>query len=206
MNQTRVKKIMMNINVLNLLLLAVIITVAAYILPPLLGVQASYTLPAAKKISEEKAEKPVAAAPPSVMEYVVIAEQNVFNPERKIPAEKKDEKSLPKPEFVVYGTLIAGDTSMVFIEDLKAPYTTASRGKRQRTLRVGGVLSGYTLSQVYTDRVVMVRGEERIEVRVMDSHKKARDTQTAAQTSPPAPADRSVRTQERMKQQLLRPQ
>jgi len=179
---------MRNINVLNVLLLAVIIALAAYILPPLLDVNISYTLPAPKKVAQEKGEQPAAAQPPSVMEYTVIAEQNIFNPERKIPAEKKDEKPLPKPEFVLYGTLLAGDTSMAFLEDLKAPYTTAGRGKRQRTLRVGGVLSGYTLSQVYTDRVVLVRGEERMEVRVMDSHKKARDTKTAAAgvQAPPA--------------------
>ncbi len=232
MNQTRLRSIMKSINTLNLLLLAVIIAFAAYILPPLLEVNVAYTLPAPKKVSEEKEEKPAAVQPPSVMEYTVIAEQNVFNPERKIPTEKKDEQPLPKPEFVLYGTLIAGDTSMAFMEDLKAPYTTVSRGKRQRTLRLGGNISGFTLSQIYQDRVVLVRGEERMEVRVMDSHKKSRDTQTAAggqsppsqtplgrtpspqaaagapaaQTSPPAPADHSVRTQERMKQRLFRPQ
>ncbi|MCL5422244.1 MAG: hypothetical protein M1461_07210 [Nitrospirae bacterium] len=178
---------MRNINVLNVLLLAVIIALAAYILPPLLEVNVSYTLPAPKKAAQEKEEQPAVAPPPSMMEYTVIAEQNVFNPERKIPAEKADEKPLPKPEFVLYGTLIAGDTSMAFMEDLKAPYTTAGRGKRQRTLRVGGVLSGYTLSQVYTDRVVLLRGEESMEVRVMDSHKKARGTEAAvAGQAPPA--------------------
>ncbi|MEW6602028.1 MAG: type II secretion system protein N, partial [Nitrospirota bacterium] len=172
--------------VLNVLLLAVIIALAAYILPPLLEVNVAYTLPVAKKISEEKEEKPAVAQPPSVMEYAVIAEQNVFNPERKIPAEKKDEKPLPKPEFVLYGTLIAGDTSMAFIEDLKAPYTTAGRGKRQRTLRVGGMLSGYTLSRVYTDRVVLVRGEERMEVRVLDQKKgRVVETVSSQQLTPP---------------------
>jgi len=181
-------KIMRSVNVLNVLLLAVIIALAAYILPPLLKVNVSYPLPAPKKVAQEKGEEPAVAQPPSAMEYAIIAEQNVFNPTRKIPAEKTDEKPLPKPEFVLYGTLITGDTGMAFIEDLKAPYTTASRGKRQRTLRVGGELSGYVLKEVSTDKVVLVRGEEKMEVRVMDSHKKTRDANTAAAgvQAPPA--------------------
>lgn len=177
--QTRVMKIMRSINVLNALLLAVIIALAAYILPPLLNVNVSYPLPAPKKVVQEKGEEPAAAQPPSAMEFAIIAEQNAFNPTRKNPAEQKEEKPLPKPEFVLYGTLVAGDTGVAFIEDLKEPHTTVSRGKRQRTLRVGGVLSGFTLREVDAEKVVMVRGEEKIEVRVLDSHKKTRETSPA---------------------------
>jgi len=217
---------MKNINALNLLLLAAVIAFAAYILPPLLEVNVAYTLPAPKKVSEEKEEKPAAAQPPSVMGYTVIAEQNVFNPERKIPAEKKDDQPLPKPEFVLYGTLIAGDTSMAFMEDLKAPYTTVSRGKRQRTLRLGGNISGFTLSQIYQDRVIMARGDERVEVRVMDTTRaKARNggavpavpqafappaTASApgavASGQPPVTRSQPSRTSDLQRQRLLRPQ
>jgi hypothetical protein len=191
--------ILRSINVFNVLLLSAIVAFATYILPPLLNAKVTYTPPAAKKLTTEEAEKPVAVQPPSVMEYVVIAEQNVFNPERKIPAEKKDEKPLPKPEFVLYGTLIADDTRMAFLDDLKAPYTSLGRGKRQRTLRIGSNLSGYTLSEVYPDRVVMVRGEDRMELRVIDASKaKTRDTgsgpagtASAAQQPPAGGAQRS---------------
>lgn len=180
-NQTRFRSIIRHINVLNLLLLTIIAVFAAYILPPLLNVKVNYTPPAAKKIVEGKEEKPAVTQSPSAMEYTIIAEQNVFNPERKIPAEKKDEKPLPKPEFVLYGTLITGDTSVAFLDDIKAPYTSPGRGKRQRTLRIGNNLSGYTLSEVYADKVVMTRGEDRIELGVIDaSHAKTRDTGTVA--------------------------
>ncbi len=192
MTGTRLRRTMRNINVLNVLLLLVVIALAAYVLPPLLNVNVSYTLPAPKKVAEEKGEQPAAAQQPSPMEYAVIAEQNAFNPERKIPVAKAEEKPLPKPEFVLYGTLIAGDASIAFMEDLKAPYSTSGRGKRQRALRVGGVLSGFTLNQVYTDRVVMVRGEEKMEVRVMDAHRKAGSTPAtgvqAPTPQPPPPA------------------
>jgi type II secretory pathway component PulC len=176
-NQSRIKSAVRHINVLNLLLLTIAAALAAHVLPPLLNVGVSYTPPAPKKIAEGKEEKPAAVQSPSAMEYTVIADQNVFNPERKIPPEKKDEKPLPKPEFVLYGTLITDDASIAFLDDLKAPYTTPGRGKRQKTLRIGNSLSGYTLSEVYADRVVMVRGEDRMELRVIDpSHAKARES------------------------------
>lgn len=175
-NQSRIRSAVRHINVLNLLLLAIAAALAAHVLPPLLNVGVSSTPPAPKKIAEGKEEKPAVPQPLSAMEYVVIAEQNVFNPERKIPAEKKDEKPLPKPEFVLYGTLITDDTSIAFLDDLKAAYTTPGRGKRQKTLRIGSTLSGYTLSEVYPDRVIMVRGEDRMELRVIDaSHAKSRE-------------------------------
>lgn len=186
--QMRLKSIFRHVNVLNLLLLTVIVAFAAYILPPLLNVKVSYTPPVPKKIVEGKEDKPVETPSPSVMEYTIIAEQNLFNPERKIPAEKKDEKPLPKPEFVLYGTLIAGDASIAFLDDLKAPYTSSGRGKRQRTLRIGNVLSGYTLSEVYPEKVVMVRGEDRIELRVIDPSRAKTREGAAVAAAPPAPA------------------
>jgi type II secretory pathway component PulC len=178
LNETRLKRIMRNISVLNMLLLTAVIALAAYVLPPLLDVNVSYTLPVPKKITKEKEEKPAAAQAPSAMEYAVVAEQNVFHPDRKIPSEKKEEKPLPKPEFVLYGTLITNDTSLAFMEDLKAPYTTAGRGKRQRTLRLGATLSGFTLSHIYEDKVVMARGEDKIEVKVVAGDRAKTDAGT----------------------------
>ena len=204
LNQMRFKSIIRHINVLNMLLFAMAVVFGAYILPPLLNVKVVYTPPAPKKILEGKEEKPAVAQPLSAMEYTVIAEQNVFNPERKIPKEKKDEKPLPKPEFVLYGTLITDDTSVAFLDDLKAPYTSPGRGKRQKTLRIGNTMSGFTLREVYPDRVVMVRGEDRVELRVIDaSHAKTREAGgaggavAAAQTTPgtTVPAGGSVAVQ-----------
>ncbi len=199
MNGTLLGKIMRNINVLNVLLLALVIALAAYILPPVLNVSVSYTLPAQKKVAQQKEVIPAVVQPPSAMEYTVISEQNLFHPERKISAEKKDEKPLPKPEFVLYGTLITSDESLAFMEDRKAPQTTSGRGKRQRTLGLGGTFSGYTLSRIYEDRVIMARGEDKIEVRVHDLSKTRGVADTtpgpdSAVGTPAAPRKPSVRT------------
>ena len=98
------------------------------------------------------------------MDYVVVADENLFHPERRIPPEKKAEAVLPKPEFVLFGTLIAPNLSIAYMEDKKAPVTTPGRGNRQTTLKKGELLSGFTLKEIMKDKVVMARGEETIQV------------------------------------------
>lgn len=188
----RLNTIARNINLLNIVLMATIAAFAAYVLPPILNVQLKYTLPSPKKAAGEKEENPAEAEPPEAMDYMVIAEQNIFHPERKIPVEKKEEKPLPKPEFVLYGTLITDDTKLAFIDDMKSAQTSPGRGKRQRALNLGSTLSGFVLSEVYQDKVVMVRGEESMEVRVLDSAK-SRGVVSGAQAAK-KPADKTVST------------
>src|SRR5512143_3699739 len=111
-NEMRPKTLIRNVNVLNILLMAVITLCALYILSPLLYPQVAFTLPSPKKplaINEEKiAESP----PPSPMEYTIITEKNILHPERKIPVDKPEAPPLPKPEFVLYGTLVSDDISL----------------------------------------------------------------------------------------------
>lgn len=160
-----------NVNLINVSLLTAIALFSLYILPPLLGAKVNYTPPKAKKVVEEKEEKKVETPAPSPMEYTVIADQNLFHPDRKIPVEKVAAPPLPKPEFVLFGTLVTGDSGVAFLEDKKEPYSTSGRGKRQKRLSRGETMSGFTLSEVYNDKVVMTRGEEKIEVKVLDTAK-----------------------------------
>jgi len=173
---SRLRYILRNINLLNIVLAVVIVLLAGYaILPHKTKIR--YPLPAAKTVVEGKEEKTANVLSPSPLEYTVIAEQNLFHPSRKIPVGKKDERPEVKPEFVLYGTLITDNASLAFMEDRRAPYTSAGRGKRQRALGLGATLSGYTLKEIHNDRVVMVKGEERVEVRVLDP-RKVRATET----------------------------
>lgn len=173
----KVKNFFRNINLLNIMLITVVIILANYTVLPMFNMNIKYTLPAGKKTVGDTDEKPADSRIPSPADYTVIAEENLFHPERKIPPEKKDDQSLPKPEFVLYGTLITDDLRLAYLEDMKAPYSTLGRGKRQRTMHVGDSLSSYTLTEVYHDRIVMVRGDDRIEVKLLDSQlKKARST------------------------------
>lgn len=130
-------------------------------------------------IENEKEKKDSISLSPA--DYMVVAEQNPFHPERKIPVEKKAEKPLTKPEFVLYGTLITDDISITYMEDLKAPVSTPGRGKRQSPLRIGQSLSGFTLKEIEPEKVVMVRGEERMTVYLNDPNtQKKRETVVAA--------------------------
>jgi len=124
---------------------------------------------------------------PSSSDYVMVGENNLFHPERIIPAEKKEEKPLPKPEIVLYGTMISGDMKIAYMEDLKAPKSTPGRGRRQLSLRKGDSLGGFVLKDISTDKIVMVRGEEVLTVSVYDSHKKAKKLVSAAATAAKAP-------------------
>lgn len=181
----KVKNFFRNINLLNITLITAIIILANYTVLPMFNMSIKYTLPAGEKIIGDNEEKPADSHIPSPADYTMIAEENLFHPERKIPPEKKDDQSLPKPEFVLYGTLITEDLMLAYLEDLKAPYSTLGRGKRQKTMHVGDSLSSYTLSEVYHDRIVMVRGDDRIEVKLLDSQlKKTRLTGTTIPEQP----------------------
>jgi len=183
-----IRYILKSINTLNLLLAAVLLLITGYVLLPLsrAGIVSSPQVqPAAKQqaaVQQVPEEQPSAAA-----DYIVISDRNLFHPERIIPVEKKEEKPLPKPDFVLYGTLIDGETKLAFMDDLKASHTTPGRGKRQRVITKGENLSGYVLSEVHEDRVVMVRGEEKIPVVLDDKlHKRKGSAETTTAQSPAA--------------------
>ncbi len=164
----QLRPVLKNINLLNILLLAIVVVFALRVFMPALHQDIRYLLPPAKK-SFEAEEKPLLQQKlPSLSDYMIISEDNPFHPERKIPVEKKVEQPLPKPEFVLYGTLITDDLKMAYLEDIKAPRTTSGRGKRQVALRQGDSLSGFTLKEIEAGKVVMARGDDKIVVPIID--------------------------------------
>ncbi len=188
MNRTR--WILSNINVVNIVLAAVLIAMSYAMLPPLFGKSAKLTLPAPKKqvaAPAAQADKPAESKSPSPSDFFLIAEQNVFHPERKIPVEKKDAAATkPKPEFVLYGTLLTDDLQMAYMEDKKAPQSAPTRGKKQIPVKLGEPLSGFTLKEVGKDQVVMQRGDEKIVVALNET--KTREISASPPTAPGAAA------------------
>lgn len=162
-----IKAAIRHINVINLLLLVgIYISVNSYLLPAL-GEKTAFPQPAPNIGPPPQAVPAVALfQPPPSAEYLIVSDQNVFHPERKIPAETKDTQLAAMPEFLLYGTLITDTTAIAFMEDRKAPRSSPGRGKRQQSLMLGKSLSGYTLAEVHHERVLMVRGEDRIEVKI----------------------------------------
>lgn len=152
------------------MLLVALVMLANYTILPMFNMSIKYTLPVVKKIKSDKYKKPVESPITSPSDYTIIAEQNIFHPERKIPA-GDNEKPPSNPEFVLYGTLITDDISLAYLEDLKAPFSSPGRGKRQIALRRGDTLSSFILKDIEADKVTMVRGEETVIVYLNDTQR-----------------------------------
>lgn len=182
-----------NINPVNIMLAGALIFLINYMLLPFLNKSMQYPLPVIKKheeIDSGSDKKTDQTKTPSTLDYAVITDQNLFHPERKIPVEVKEAQPLPKPDFVLYGTLISGDINIAYMEDKKSPQSTPERGKRQTPLKQGESMSGYTLKELSEDRVTMVRGEERMTVYLNDPQKPKQRSVTA-----PAPSTAAQGTQ-----------
>ncbi len=156
-----------SINVLNMLLL----TVAAGML--FLTIQSFSNLQIVPVISEKKEStaEPLIEEDeyqaPSMPDYLIIGEQNVFHPQRIIPAENKME-AVPRPEIVLYGTTITSDTAFAYIEDKKNPHSSTGRGKRQKVVKIGDSIGGFMIKRITEDMIQLTRGEEAIIVFLQD--------------------------------------
>ncbi len=170
-----------SINILNLLLIAAVAALGVYLLFPLLNAKVTYKPPpVAQQTRASEEEKTASNQSSPLSDYMMVAEQNIFHPERKIPPENKDEKTLTTPEIFLYGTLLTDNMRLAYIEDKKSPQTSPGRGNRQAVVKQGDVISGYILKSVEKDRIVLVRGEEQMIVFLNDA-KKTRSAATPSQ-------------------------
>lgn len=167
-----------NLTLLNILLLA-----GATALTINLATLRSYkvTIPAAtppKPVAEQEeraaasAEGALRTQAPSLSDFMIVAENNLFHPGRRIPPEKKEENVPPKPELILFGTLVNGKEDLAFIEDKRSPKTSPGRGKRQVTVKKGDMLGGFVVNSIETDRIRLVRGEETLVFHLMDAEKR----------------------------------
>ena len=98
-------------------------------------------------------------------DYAILAQENIFHPDRKIPLpSKKEEKALPRPDIVLYGTYIASDSRLAFIEEKTSPVTSPGRGQRHTVIGIGEKVLGFELKQIEPNKIVLVRDKETIMV------------------------------------------
>jgi hypothetical protein len=180
-----IKYFVRNINIINIFLLSLAFFFSLYILFPEFDTQIRYALPKPKKSPVFTEKKYPEIQTPSIAEYMAVSEENLFHPERKIPVEKKAEKPLPKPDFVLFGTLITDTMSIAYLEDIKAPRSTAGRGKRQTALRKGDTLSGFTVKEIHPGEVIMVRGNDEVVVEMHDTTERGSPESTAVSQAEP---------------------
>ncbi|MHB8770468.1 MAG: hypothetical protein ACYC7J_05690 [Syntrophales bacterium] len=161
-----------SLNILNCLLALAVSAALNVAVIPLLDPVPRVSLPPVQETTLPSAELKTPPRSFPAADYAVVSDKNLFHPERKIPSEKQPEKTVPKPDVYLHGTLITEDGSIAFIEDRKAPYSTPGRGKRQTVLKKGDVLSGYTLGEIAANRIVFFKGEDRVVVMLDDRAKK----------------------------------
>jgi len=167
-----IKYILNNINPLNIILTASAIVVGLAALSPYFYPQVLYKLPVAKPPSaEEDKQTETTAVSPSLSDYMVIAEQNLFHPDRTIPLEKKEAQQMPKPELILYGTLITEGMSVAYVEDKKNPKTSPGRGKRQNVMKKGDSVGGFVLKEIEVDKIMLSRGDETMVVHLSQGDK-----------------------------------
>jgi hypothetical protein len=197
----RLRYIFSNISALNIALTSVALLFFNYMVYPMCTLQNLYVVTAGKKSQSPQKERASGPSPTLPADYIMISEANLFHPERKIPAEKKAEEQqqqqqLPKPEFVLYGTLLFDDTGIAFLEDMKAPRNTSGRGKRQMALKKGDTLSGFILKEIDVDKVVLARGDEKYTILVHDiQRQKVRESKVTTAIAPKSPSVPQASTQ-----------
>lgn len=127
---------------------------------------------------------------PATMDYIVVTEKNLFHPERKMPLEKKAEQEITRPEIIFFGAIITDDKKIAYIEDKKNPYTTPGRGKRQTPVVQGAMIGGYKLTEVNTEMIVLVRGDDKMVVSLRDQ-KDRKNAETTKGQKPSAAASKT---------------
>ena len=181
--------ILKNITLLNLGLLAVAAALLTLAFAPLMT-DSSFKTPPPETLVGSRGLLPQAntttVRPPAYTDYVSIADQNLFHPMRQISVAKNADQALPKPDVILYGTLITDSLQIAYVEDKNTPRTTPGRGKRQIAMRRGEMLSSYVLKEIDKDRIELVRGDDKITV-YLSSQKKERSGETTQSASAPGP-------------------
>ncbi len=122
----------------------------------------------------------IAKEPASPQSFTLIAEKNIFSPERKDFPVLAVEKSNPvtRPQVVLYGVTIAGDYEAASITSVGRPLM---KGERETlTLKVGEKIGGYKLARVHPDRITLQNTNDSFEVLLYDpkSPKKRKEAKT----------------------------
>ena len=168
MNMNSRGNVMRHINILNLFILGAAIVFYLYFLNPLLTTPLSVELPSPKEMSLEMQFSADKKTKSPVSDYALIGEQNLFHPDRVMPAEKvaKAEKkaaiSVARPELVLHGTMIVNGLKIAYVEDKKATPTIPGRGARQLVVKEGDNISGFILKQITENMIVLANGDEQM--------------------------------------------
>ena len=156
-----------------------------------------------EKKGEKKPEAPSMVREPkdttSIKSYILIAEKNIFHPERKefpiLGGNAK--KPLVRPQIVLYGVTIAGDYQAASIVNSGRPLT---KGERElMTVKIGDQVGEYKLAKILSDRIAMEAEGDTFEVLLYDPRMPKRRMDVKTEVKPatitstqPTPAPRTA--------------
>lgn len=130
------------------------------VLRPLAGVQA-----------------PAAVVP---VEYLVIASQNPFHPDRNDVIEQPQVKVTTAPPPILYGSVILGEAryALMATDDTRAP----------EKVQEGQSINGYRLASVQPQSVILEAGSAKTEIMLYNAMSKLRRDHSRTLASAPAPS------------------
>lgn len=211
MNMNSRRYLLQSINVLNLLVMTAAIGFFIYFLDPLLGTPMSVKVPPPKEISLGMPVSADETVKPPIADYTLIGEQNLFHPDRIIPEGKKATVSVPRPELVLHGTMMAGGLKIAYLEDKKAAPKTPGRSTPNIVVKEGDNVSGYILKQITENMIVLSNGEEQMTL-YLDEIKVRKGeitgptkTPSPATTAPPQAAPRPPMPQPAQRPSMMQP-
>lgn len=123
--------------------------------------------------------------PNFVRSPILIAEKNIFSPERKdFPVPPVQQKAAVRPQVVLYGVTIAGDYQAASIV---SPGRPLMKGERETlTLKVGGKIGEYKLAKVLPDRITLQNTSDSFEVLLYDPRAPKKRVEVRAEAKLPA--------------------
>jgi hypothetical protein len=126
--------------------------------------------------------------PSAVEAYILIAEKNIFTPERKDfsiirpPGAELAKKPLVRPKIILYGVTFAGDYQSASIINQGRPL---QKGEREiMTLKVGDRIGEYQLAKILPDRIMMEAPEDTFEVLLYDPKMPKKRVYTKTEAKP----------------------
>jgi len=118
---------------------------------------------------------------PSIQANTSIAEKNIFSPDRKdFPTLGGANKTIARPQVVLYGVTIAGDYQAASVSN---PGRPLQKGERETfTVKLGEKIGDYKLAKISGDRITLEADGDNFEVLLYDSRmpKKRIETKTGA--------------------------
>jgi hypothetical protein len=180
-------------NLLNILLMMALALFSIHTLMPFLYTNIEITLPEAREATLNQEIKQYSRLSPSLADFIIVTEQNVFHPGRRAILYKKGEQEFARPELILYGTLITNDTCVAYVEDKKNAFSSPGRGNRQIVLNKGDVIGGFVLKEIEAEKIILIRGEEKMIVTLYEN--KTRKPREASSKIPTTSRSPSIRPQ-----------